>query len=72
MKQMSARTDRIEKLVALIAREEARNHPNNATNLRDKHAKFSAMTNYDYDEFMARLAGWLETGIGPSGLSIRG
>lgn len=50
---MSARTDRIEKLISLIAAKLAANQPNNAEKLQDKLADFQEMTDDHYDYLMA-------------------
>lgn len=50
---MSARTDRITKLSALIAQTTAANQPNKATAFTAKLATFEAMSDADYDYLMA-------------------
>ena len=68
---MTARTDRIAKLTALIPQLIAANQPNKTAQMQDKLAKFSAMDDGQYDDLMALNQTMLTTGVGPSGLSIR-
>jgi hypothetical protein len=67
---MTARTDRIAKLTALIPQLIAANQPNRAAQMQDKLTKFSAMTDDGYNALMDLNRKTLETGIGPSGLKI--
>lgn len=50
---MSARTDRIAKLTALIAQTTAANQPNKAATLSGKLVKFKEMTDDHYDYLIA-------------------
>lgn len=50
---MSARTDRIAKLTALITEATAANRPNNAAAFSAKLAKFEAMSDDHYDYLIA-------------------
>jgi hypothetical protein len=50
---MSARTDRITKLTALIQAEQAADHPNRAAKFTALCAKFEGMSDGDYDYLIA-------------------
>lgn len=56
---MSARSDRIAKLTALIQAEQDANHPNRAAKFTALHAKFEAMNDDNYDYLMALNAATL-------------